>query len=507
MDDATAPADEILAMTDAETDRQKPAPALLRALAWVATIVGSFFFLRLFDDALIDDVFINLQYSRTLWESGSWGWFPGQTGNTATSPANMVLLAGFGAAVGDWVLGVIVSTWAASIALFALTLTLSKQATGRVTAGAVAGVALIANPLLVSSMGLESHWLLVGLAAMLSARVARRDWLLGSIAGLTFLVRPDTVVLFALMIATWPRRLQLRAALPFSAITAAWVLFSWRVLGSMVLDTLFIKKIQGDSWDSSLANGLSAYAETFPFEVITSFLLLPAAVALFRLDKDSPAALVTRLVAVLGLGHFTSYVLLGVAPYHWYYAPLVFSATLLGALGVDRLWASGRLLERALAFSFALGPAVAMALWLYGQASPVAEMPIQTNLGTHSQYREIGLALADLDLDGGILHQTEIGTIGFYCRCPVYDVFSDRRIFAHFVRESTSRYALKSLFYRLNFYFFRDDEAEVNYPPARYRFVARRPIGSRVTPDEIRRFTVHGRWVPEGADLALERIR
>ena len=467
---------------------------------------GLFFYLKAFEDALVDDVFINLQYARTLLESGSWGWFPGQVGNAATSPANIVILAVFGFLTGgDFVAAVIWSTWTACLLLLPLAVQLSRQATGRSVAGFVAWLALVANPLLTSSAGLESHWLSVGILAMVQARLAGHERWLGVVAGLTVLVRPDAGVLFLLLIVGWPRRSQIRSGLPFALITAAWLFFSWRFLGSLVPDTLFIKKIQGDDWGTSLANGLSLFARTFPFEVYTSFLLLPAALALIGICKESLLALAVRLLAILALGHFVSYVLLGVAAYHWYYAPLVLVSAVLGGLGVDRLWASGQWARRLVALAFSMAPVLAMAGWMTVNGPLPDQMPIHTNFGTHGQYKAIGLKLAELDPDSGILQKIEIGTIGFYCRCPVYDLFSDRRLFGRYVREITSRYRISALFYRLNFYHFQADDDRVHYPPVRYQVLERR-VGSGATAKEVMRFTVRSRWLPNGTDLALEKF-
>ena len=52
-----------------------------------------YFYLHLFQNALIDDAFITLTYVRNLVQNGTWGFFPGHTANTATSPLNVILLA------------------------------------------------------------------------------------------------------------------------------------------------------------------------------------------------------------------------------------------------------------------------------------------------------------------------------------------------------------------------------------------------------------------------------
>src|SRR5687767_8104410 len=53
-----------------------------------------FLYLNLFRHALIDDAFITLRYVKTLLTSGTWGFFPGTIANSATSPLNVLLLAG-----------------------------------------------------------------------------------------------------------------------------------------------------------------------------------------------------------------------------------------------------------------------------------------------------------------------------------------------------------------------------------------------------------------------------
>src|SRR5882724_8946587 len=81
---------------------------LRRAAFWAAALGAIAVYLSLFRGALIDDAYITLQWARTLADSGTWGFYPGLTANSQTSPLNALLLAGLYAVIGDPVIAAFV---------------------------------------------------------------------------------------------------------------------------------------------------------------------------------------------------------------------------------------------------------------------------------------------------------------------------------------------------------------------------------------------------------------
>ena len=76
-----------------------------------------YLYLSYFKGALIDDAYITFQYARNLRDHHIWGFFPGTTTNTATSPLNVILTAAMGLILHDFVE---VAIWLALIESLAL---------------------------------------------------------------------------------------------------------------------------------------------------------------------------------------------------------------------------------------------------------------------------------------------------------------------------------------------------------------------------------------------------
>ncbi|MGH3710420.1 MAG: hypothetical protein ACRDRQ_20450 [Pseudonocardiaceae bacterium] len=107
--------------------------------------------------ALIDDAYITLDYARTLARHGQWALEPGHQANTATSPLNVLVLAGLivlsGAPV--WSVGVLL---VATLAVTGGALSVICARLGyRQLAAAIAVGLLVVNPLLISTIGLETY--------------------------------------------------------------------------------------------------------------------------------------------------------------------------------------------------------------------------------------------------------------------------------------------------------------------------------------------------------------
>lgn len=127
--------------------------SLLAPLAIAAAPIWLYF--QLFRETLIDDTFITLQYARTLRDHGTWGFYPWEVTNTATSPLNVLLTAAISLGVRDLVQAALALATLEALALLAVLLLLSKHITHGYAFGAFSFLAIMGNPLLLSTIDLE----------------------------------------------------------------------------------------------------------------------------------------------------------------------------------------------------------------------------------------------------------------------------------------------------------------------------------------------------------------
>src|SRR5499433_4035276 len=299
---------------------------------------GLVLYLFLFRDTLIDDAFITLSYARSLVTSRTWGFYPGHVSNTATSPLNVMLLASASLVTRNPVASVFLITW-----LEFLVMALCLRGIGTALAlpwfAPLAFTAMVMNPLLMSTLGLESVLLATWLVAALYCYVVKRLDACAAVCALLTLTRPDGALLFVVILPFLPgTRARLRSALIFCACLVPWYLFSWVYLGSLLPDSLLVKVSQ--SWGIAFALGLRLYLRRYPWETILSFLWLPLALLVSLRPVRALGPVVSIIAGYLGL-HYVAYTLLRVPPYHWYYVPEAVSLLLLGTLALATLARSG----------------------------------------------------------------------------------------------------------------------------------------------------------------------
>jgi hypothetical protein len=388
--------------------------------------------------AVIDDAYISVDYARTLAQQGQWAVQPGPATNTASSPLHVLLLAG------------LIKLSGAPVFSVGIVFVVSLAVTGDVLSGlcsrlgrshwvaALAVSLLVVNPLLVSTIGLETFLAIALIAAVGAAVVAQRTVLTGLLCGLLVLTRADLVafVVAALiaLAASLPAGSRLRTVTFViglaTAVALSWFAASWWWLGSAVPDTLLFKT--SEVWPgNSFVTGLWHYLHRFPLAVGLSVLPAAAGVALAGWaavgEHQRPGPM--RLLAVVwGLGalvHLMVYLLLGVPPYHWYYGPAIGALTMLAALGAATLshqlrWAAAT-----------VGILVIAATGGFFAGRPWAVMPISTNWASAAEYAALAAKIppgATVETFG------EVGTIAYFCHCTVVDRFSDRAHLADLLR-------------------------------------------------------------------------
>jgi hypothetical protein len=389
--------------------------------------------------ALIDDAYITLDYARTLAQHGQWGLQPGHPANTATSPLNVMLVAGLIRLCGGPVLAVgillIISLTATGYALSATCARLGYSP----WPAAVAVSLLAVNPLLISTIGLETYLAIALIAALGAAVVAQRPVITGLLCGLLVLSRADLATFaFAGLIAltaSLPAGIRARGfscVIGLATVVALpWFAASWWWLGSAVPDTLLFKT--SEVWPgTSFATGLLRYEHGFPLAAGLSVLPAAAGVAFLAgwaaMSARRRIGLARPLVVIWGLGaiwHLTVYLLLRPPPYHWYYGPAVGSFIMLAAVGVAALsrqlrWAGSTVGVLVIA---ATGVFLAGRLW--------AVMPISSNWASAAEYAALA---AKIPPGSTVETFGEVGTVAYFCDCTVVDRLSDRAQVADLLR-------------------------------------------------------------------------
>ncbi|SEG83922.1 hypothetical protein SAMN02982929_04346 [Saccharopolyspora kobensis] len=377
--------------------------------------------------ALIDDAYITLSYARNLAFHGHWGLIGGEVSNSATAPLNVLVLAAFTAVLRQPVVALGAVFVLANIALALLLRAAARRSGLPGWVGPLGALLVAGNPLVLSSVGLEMTLAAALLGLLLLASVQVRPVLFGVAAGLLALTRLDLAVFVLVVLVGRPAlwRGWWRWLLSTAAIALPWFTFSWFYFGSAVPDTLVIKQLQKSWGDWDFSNGLWLYHEVFPTAVVIS--LIPPLLGLVALPVVCALRPFRRAVrlwpwALLGIGgvaHYYVYTLLGVPPYHWYYAPSMIGLSLLlaGVLGAIR---------RELSLLLGCALLVAQAWFAAAQGTPWRESAITTNWASAADYARVGTEVGRLVGTGTVTSPGEIGALAYFCDCAVVDGFSDR---------------------------------------------------------------------------------
>jgi hypothetical protein len=471
----------------------------LSLLAILLLAVPLYFYLSFFENALIDDAFITLQYAKTLLASGAWGFSKNHITNSATSPLNVILLALASSVTGSLIDAVKWLAFVNFLIIFILLRRVSIKYLNTETFGILSFVALVCNPLLLSTIGLEGILFTTIFIASLYFYLENRWHLLAVSTGLLTLTRLDGILFFGLfLIFVLPMKLRLRFTLLYLAYLAPWYIFSWIHLGALVPDTFFIKTLQNSWGPWAFFNGVLLYYQAYSLETILSFLYLPLLVLAFN-DCLRNLRNVMIIIGGAGLAHFIGYSLLHVPPYHWYYVPQVVATILLGALALTgnyrycvQSWK--KKLLWALVTLYMLIPALGMLYVLGRDGFSLKEMPIHTNWATHEQYREVGLWLKKHNSGEPVRVGREIGTLAFYCDCALLNHFSDRRWLKNYINQRSTDGSIRAALLKINFIFCKDDS---DFPPISSVLVEHANRDMLDNPQFIK-WETSTKWIPDG---------
>jgi len=299
----------------------------------------------------LDDSFITYRYARNA--ARGWGLVYNQDDAilSTTAPLYAILLAIFSFIISDFhTLGGLIGTVCIGLGGIFIFLLLPRQMPQWMRAWG--GVLYIFSTPLWLSLGMETPlWVMLVLAAVWLASESRWAFA-GLLIGLAIFVRPDAALpggLLGLVSLTqtinqrntrqrWWHKLAayvLAAAVPV-LIFAIWGMLTY---GSPLPVTLGAKSAQAVLGITGLGpfvgtfDGLGLIVQDLlaqsPLYILIGLLLLAG------LSRRLPWSIV--LIVIWGALHLLTYAVLRIAPYRWYYAPLLPGAILLAAFGLEKI--------------------------------------------------------------------------------------------------------------------------------------------------------------------------
>lgn len=459
----------------------------------VGAAIGAGVVFLLAHRAMLDDSMITLSYARNLAEHGQWGMVEGLTSNSATSVLNVLLLAAIIAVIGQPVVavGVLLMATMATAAWWATRIAEDTHLPIRAFPAAVVGL-LMVNPVLVSTIGLETYLGMTLVIGVARYALAARSTHIGVLTGLVVLARPDLVVFAVVIILGFrqARRQLGRITLAAGALTLPWYVFSWWALGSAIPDTFVFKTIVNhfDSGDTFL-DGPTMWARFFPAASLLGW--LPAlvggaclfgwgAILVGRRHWSAPGT----LAVVFGLGgiaHCGVFATLGTPPYQWYYGPVVTGLTLCAVVTATLLpW-------RRFVYGIISSVVVLTFVFDVNHGLPWTTTPIHSNWATTAQYAAAAPGVATATSGNRAVGSPgEIGALAFYCDCRIVDLFSDRGDAAHWIDERIHRsgplmrWLLKLNYHNLDRQPATHRASQLSFEPAGSQGPDRWPISSPV---------------------------
>lgn len=423
------------------------APSNKSSIRTALLLPTPFIYATLFNGRYIDDSYITLAYVRTLTKYHVWGMAADHLSNAATSALDIILLSIF---------AIIFRSPTAALYFFNVTLIFvtyfSLRRIGQLVGAksdwpVIATALLFSNPLLVSTLGLESYLFLIVLLGLCITFTERRFVSTGFLVGMLYMTRPEGALAGFVVLAMLLYRRDWRGLvfiLPAATVFLAWSIFSWTYLGSVVPDTFFLKRNQA-SWEGySYFKGLYLYLSSFPIATLLSFIWI-AALPLAITELDYRRNSVVPLLAIFTVAHFVAYSALGVPPYHWYYAPEAAFVTLIGSLALSNRLRSNVKLHSA----FFLCIVAINVGTTFISTVLMDRVPIQTNWGTVAEYKAIAQWLNGHIQSRRIFLQGELGVLQYYADADMIDSFSDRKFIPALLDSNSS--PLKREILRLNF--------------------------------------------------------
>lgn len=318
-------------------------------------------------------------------------------------------------------------------------------------------------PLLLGTIEMEMPIYLAFCLGAVAAYLRRRWCLAAAAAALACLTRPDGLLLAALLAADylWQRNritstrpaeappvqaafqhFPWKAIAIFLALGLPWVFFAWLYFGSPIPVTLIAKQNQGMTKYATSYHFLQRllfwgqrYTAAF-WWFIPQLVLVALGLGriLFKPAKVAPA---WRLINLWALLFATSYQLLGVSSYFWYYAPLIPAWVLNLAIGVVVFIELLRHLRVNLSDRTAAIITVAL-LGILAAGQVHSRIPTRLSESpAYGAYRAIGQWLRENTPPSAQVGALEVGILGYYSQRYIVD-------FAGLIQPATSSFLVRA---------------------------------------------------------------
>jgi hypothetical protein len=357
----------------------------------------------------------------------------GHIANTVTTPLTVILYIIAGYFIGDLQETVVVVTALELTGIYFFLCLISRKLFGNRLFAWVAFAGIICNPLLVSTIGLESFLYLLLTVVCCYAFLERKITFLALALALLTMTRPDGVLLFGVSLLFLESGRRRRLIVAYTIMILPWHLFSWVYLGSFLPDTFFLKvNFEGES--GRFWTGIPLFLSRYPLEMLLSFWMVILSLFLYFGRANSMVMTLLKFMSLFCLIHFLGYSLLRAPNFHfWYYSLLAASTAIIGALGLaclieSREWSRHNHWLHLAITIIVLLPSLVMIYPKMGDAA-YPETPIHSNFASANQYRDIGAWLQqNVSPDAYIALKGETGTLSYYSQRRLVDAWSSRAL-------------------------------------------------------------------------------
>jgi arabinofuranosyltransferase len=392
--------------------------------------------LLLMDQFRLDDSFITYRYAQNAVRGWGLVYNHDDAILSTTAPLYAILLAVFSFIISDFhTLGSLIGTTCIGLGGSLIYTILPRRIPQAIRAWA--GILYVLSTPLWLSLGMETPlWIMLVLAAIWLASESRWAFT-GLLIGLAIFVRPDAALPGALLglIALTQAINQMHTRRHWWSKLVAYVLVAavpvlifaiWGMLtyGSPLPVTLGAKSAQAILG----ITGLGPFVDTFDGLVLivqdllaqSPLYILIGLLLLAGLSRRLPWPII--LIVIWGVLHLLTYAILRIAPYRWYYAPLLPGVILLATFGLEKInrWLTSSVgATRRVAPTFVIGFIVLLApIMSFGRITDYfvsgGESRVMLPIVDWDVYRQVGEWLNQNTPQDATVGVAEVGQVGFY---------------------------------------------------------------------------------------------